>query len=267
MKRLLYFLVIITSFANAQDKVIDLKPTNDVYIQDQSTDIIDLYLFAIEDTFSLESDVVIDDTSFVTFSGHSITIGDVVCFQEGTHVMQALTLDVDTDTITIDSPFDFAFTTSGGCSYGSKEMNVDGSVTPVIFRVGPGNLNINVQWDITRIMFAITDAVAMDDGKFGGISALTRGIVLRVTNSKNKNIFNIKSNGDFALRSYNIEYTNKAPAGENGFRCRRTFAGQQTNGVTIRVSSENNDQIQLIIRDDLTDLTSFNAVVQGHVVD
>ena len=56
------------------------------------------------------------------------------------------------------------------------------------------------------------------------------------------------------------------PSGEYGFRTRRTFGGQNKNGVVIRLDGED-DSFQLIVQDDLTGLTFMEAVAQGHVVD
>lgn len=240
----------------------------DVAIQDQSTEIVDLYLFRQDGIFTLSAPVTMDAVSFQSPQAGSMSAGMIVCFQEGTHFMQASVLSVSAPTVNIDTPFDFAFTTSGGCSYGVKNMAVDGSVTTQIFRVSPKNLQNGVKWDITRIIFAITDDAAMDDGKFGGIAALTKGIILRVKDGDVKNIFNAKTNGDFAERMYDVTYVpaTLGPSGLYGLRGRRSFNGLDKNGVVIRLSAETDDEFQVLIRDNLSTLSGFEMVVQGHVV-
>jgi hypothetical protein len=244
-------------------------PYVDVKIQDQTTEIVDLHLFRNDGTFEIASPVAIDDTSLTVIDATGITAGTTLCFQEGTAFMQADVLTVVGTTLTIDTPFDFPFTTSGGCSFGTNNLAVDGSVAPQIFSVSPKNLVDGARWDIVRLMISITSDTAMDDGKFGGIPKLTKGIVIRAKDGIHKNIFNAKSNGDFGLHNYDAQYVDDTlgPAGLYGFRSRRTFGGQNKNGVVIRLNAITDDEIQVIVQDDLTGLESFEAVVQGHVVD
>lgn len=239
----------------------------DVNIQDQTTQVIDLYAFLEGGAFDLAVGVAIDDTQFTAVDASGMTIGDIVCFQEDHYFMQAIILDINVNLVTIDTPFDFAFTIAGGCTYGTKNLAVDGSVSPIVARVGPGNLADDVQWDIVRVLFSLTDQTSMDDAKFGGIPALTNGIILRTKNGITKNIFNVKTNGQFRLRNFDAEYTDRAPAGFFGFSSRRTFGGQSKNGVVLRLEAVTNDQIQIIIADDLTELDTFEVMIQGHMVD
>lgn len=252
-----------------------------VAIQDQSSEIIDLYLIDIIDTVTLTAGTAVDDTDISIDSDTLPVAGNLVCLKEDAAFYQGSILSV-TPTggtgydLLLDTPLDYNFTTAGGCSIGNRFMNVNGSVTPVIFSVSPFNLYDPIvptrgqQWDITRIMFAITDDAAMDDARFGGISGgLTNGIVMRKKDGLYKNIFNVKTNGDFAIRSYDVTYIpdTLGPAGEYGLRVRRTFAGPSKNGVTVRLDAEDSDEIQVIVRDDLSSLSSMSVVVQGHIVE
>lgn len=246
-----------------------LSNSYDVFIQDQTTQIVNLFLFLNEGTFTLTDTVDIDDVVFTVGAGHSITAGDIVCFQEVDRVQQATVLNVNINTITIDSPFEYAFTPAGACSYGTSNMNVNGSVTPQIFRVSPGRLRDGISWDITRILIIITDDAAMDDGKFGALPALTNGCVFREINHITKNIFNVKKNGDFRLQAYDLTYVDATlgPAGQYSLGVRRSFAGQDKSGVVLRLNSVTNDEFQMLVRDDLTGLVNFRIVVQGHFTD
>ena len=254
-------------------------PIHDVFIQDQHSDIIDLHLCRHIDDVTILSDTEIDEYSVSISCSTTPVAGNMVCFKEGYSFYQGEILSVVDDTggeytITIDVPLDFAFTTGATCSLRSPNLNIDGSSTPVVFYVSPSGLvdpsyaTQGQKWDITRIIFAITDATAMDDAKFGGVTALTNGIIVRKKNNYYKNIFNAKSNGDFALHAYDVTYVpdTLGPAGEYGLRVRRSFAGPEKNGVTIRLDAETDDEIQIIVRDNLTGLTGFQAVVQGHIV-
>jgi hypothetical protein len=261
-----------------------------VNIQDQHTEIIDLYLTQLLDTCSLDIAVAIGGTTArITTTGATPVTGNILSLKEGTAFYQAEILtarrvfmltsppvagnpvadnqyDLTYD-LTLDTPLDFDFTTGAICNLGNQNAQVDGSATPKIFSVSPVGLVAGIAWDITRIIILITDNVVMDDAKFGGITALPKGIVLRKKDILYKNIFNAKTNGELALRCYDTAYSDKAPAGFYGFRARRTFAGQEKNGVTIRLNADDNDELQLIIQDDLTGLTKVNIIAQGHVIE
>ena len=109
---------------------------------------------------------------------------------------------------------------------------------------------------------------AGSDALFGNLTALTRGVVLRKADGINHTIFNAKTNGDFALRMYDIAYTDRAvPSQSYGLRGRSTFAGQDKRGVVIRLDGDNSEELELLVQDDLSTLTSFRIVAQGHVVE
>jgi hypothetical protein len=242
----------------------------DVYIQDQHTGIVDLFLMNVEGTFTLASTVTIDTNTFTATGGHGITTGDTVFLSEGIRFSQFTVLNVVTDTITVDSPIDVAYTTGATCQRGITNMNVDGSSTPVIFSIAPLDISpTSNQWDIVRMIFAIQDGSSMDSSMFGSIAGgITNGVVIRQKDGLFQNYFNIKTNGDFALRAYDISFDDRAsPQGEYFFRSRRTFGGASKTGVTIRLAGEDNDEFQVIIQDDLTSLDSFSVTVQGHVVE
>lgn len=251
------------------------NPSFDVFVQDQSTEIIDLYFSKEIQTITLSANQNIDDTVIrATMASSAPTVGSVICLKEGTAFYQgevvsfSLVGGLEYD-ITLDTPLDYAFTTAGGCSERTCQMNVDGSSTTQEFSISPSGLDSSVSWDVTRVLFQMTDATAMDDGKFGGVASLTNGIVLRKVDGVTKNIFNVKNNGEFALRMYDVQYVDSTlgPSGLYAMRARRTFSGQDKNGVVIRLNAATNDTLVLLIRDDLTGLSSFNAVVQGHIVE
>lgn len=254
------------------------NPTNDgtgieVKVQDQSTEIIDLHLSVLKNAITINVNTAIGQKIVnIKSIGYTPLVGDMACFKEGTAFYQGeitavASLGSDNYNITLDSPLDYAYTTAGGCSLRNSNLNVNGSVTPVIFSVSPKNLAAGTKWDITRMLFQIVDDTIMDDAKFGGITALTNGIVVRKKDGTYKNIFNIKANSDFALHAFDIAYSDKAPTGSYGFRVRRSFNGFDKNGVVIRLSADTEDELQVIVQDDLTGLTKFEVVAQGHIVE
>ncbi len=112
----------------------------------------------------------------------------------------------------------------------------------------------------------ITDASEMDDTKFGGITALTKGVFLRKVNGVIKNIFNAKTNGDIALNCSTYSYADKAGAGNYGFRAIKTFGGQENQGVIIRLAGDTQDTLEIVVQDNLTGLTGMYIMAKGHTV-
>ena len=235
-----------------------------VNIQDQTSEIIDVYMTQIIKSTTLSENSTIDTYEVKLTAGHGAVAGNMIVLKEGTHFYQAIILNVATDTITMDRPLDFAFTTASHVDISTNKLNVNGSVTRQIFRVTPSFTTI--KFDVTRIIFSIEDNAPMDTSTFGGLTKLTRGIVIRKKDGVYKNIFNAKSNDDLAHHCDIVEYVAKAPSGEYGLLAKRKFAGQNENGVVMRLDSATNDQIELIVQDDLTGLLGFNIIVQGHVV-
>jgi len=259
------------------ESVFNPRNSINVEIQDQYSPIVNLYLYEVLDTITLDVAASVDDTSItVTTTGLTPLVGQYVCLKEGVEFFQGRISSVtpvagNQYTLGMNSPLDYPFTTSGGCSITSIDLNVDGSVTPKVFGVSPEALSAGIAWDITRMMLVISDSSSMDDGKFGGITGgLSNGIVFRVKrNGTRDNIFNARTNGDFRLQAYDLQYIDATlgPAGRESLGVRRSFNGPDKNGVAIRlVNDEDPDEFQLIVQDDLTLLDSFHMVIQGHVV-
>jgi len=250
----------------------------DVNVQDQTTEIIDLHLGQTIQVITIDANTNIDDTAIIIASASEPTDGNVVCLKEGTAFYQGEILAHSSAgagkwNISLDTPLDYAYTTAGGCSEININLAIDGSVTPVSFQVSPSGLSAGVKWDVVRVMFQIVDAEAMDDGKFGGIiGGLTKGIVIRHKNGIVKNIFNVKTNGDFAAHCFDATYVDatQGPSGNYAIRVRRTFGGQSKNGAVVRLAedgTEDSDTFEVIVQDDLTGLVNFQVIAQGHVVD
>jgi hypothetical protein len=237
-----------------------------VNLQDQTTDLVDLYLHKhTGESATISSNTAIDDYVISVNAGYTTTAGELVCIKEGTNYYQGTVISNTATTVTLDTPLDYAFTTAASFTFSDHDLSVAGSAaTPLIFHIQP---NAGVKWDIVRIMLYIEDDVAMDDGKFGGISALTNGVVLRKKDGSYHNIFNVKTNGEFAQRAYDRDYVAKPPAGTgHSMIVRRTFGGQSKNGVVIRLDGDTPDELEVIIRDNLTGLSHFHVIAQGHVV-
>lgn len=257
----------------------DARGNVEVAIQDQFSEIIDLHLTLLIETLSLLNNQAVEDNSIdIRTLGVVPAVGEFISLKEGVSFFQGEIISVtpisgNDYTVLLDSPLDFAFTTSSVCSLRDPDLsNAIGTPgSPIIYDVSPKNLDASMRWDITRLLMSMVHSSAADDGKFGGITALTNGIVIRRKNGVFKNIFNAQTNGDMALHAFNVDYTDKAGGGLNGTRVRKTFSGVDKAGVTIRLDNNADpnlaDELQILIQDNLTGLTKFEVVAQGHVVE
>lgn len=174
------------------------------------------------------------------------------------------------NTITIDTPLDFAFpTATTHVAVGTHEManEVGTLLSPVIYSVRAGEItDVPTTIDITRVIFTCQGPAAVNVSNFCGITALTNGLVLRRVDGTVQNIFNVKTSGDLANIMYDLTiYQASSPVqGVDGFVGRLTFAGQNKMGVAIRIGP--GEDLQLMVQDDITGLTSFTAIAEGHVV-
>lgn len=236
-----------------------------VNIQDQHTPPFDLHFLQGSGTpTTVASTVAIGDTDIDVVTDAATPVGTYVGVFSTTadRFFLAEVLAAVDDTITLDTPSDYAFQVGDTVVPATRDLDVSGTLgSPEIFTVH-GTAN---GLDVTRIIFTMILTSAADDGLFGNLTALTNGIVLRISNGTTRNITTIKSNGDFAAVAYDVSYTTRTvPAGSYGLRCRYTFAGQDKHGVTIRLFED--DELQILIQDTLTDLTSFRAIAAGHEI-
>lgn len=221
----------------------------------------------LANSITLAATPVVDSYTVELAAGHGVVATNHIALMsqpDGPELYFGQVLSVSVNTMTMDTPVPFAFIPAYTTIIKfNPEMNVDGSSTPVIHGI---TNYFTTSVNIIRFIFHITDASVMDDGMFGGLPGLTRGIVLRkqLANGNYINLWNVKANGEFAELAYDILYADKAPAGVYGFACRLTYGGDTKHGVPIKLHPT--ESIQLIIQDDLTGLLSFNLLVQGHFI-
>jgi hypothetical protein len=270
----------LSTAANEEDKSLNVTIVNpisgvggvEVSVQDQTTAPINALFAQSVSTFSLAAPTIASGVEtpqyeFTAASGHGITVTspkteilllDVV----GDRSFFAEVVDVAGDVITVDRPIDHVFPLASTLGrIVTTQMAVDGSETPQIFSIRAGALKA----DHTQFIMTMLDSTSMDDGKFGGLPKLDRGVVFRILNSYQKTIFCFKSNGEIAQFCFNPVYPDKAPSGTFGFRARISFGGQDNRGVVLRLGA--NDVLQWVVQDDLTGLDSFKISAIGHEVD
>lgn len=170
--------------------------------------------------------------------------------------------------VTLDTPLDFSYPAGTFVDTSTTALDVDGSSAVQTFGLrgtgAPPGVDITV--DITRLIFACTAASAIDLAKFGDLTALARGLVLRRRNDRLENIFNVKTNGQIAGIMYDYDdFASTNPSkGVDGFTSRLTFGGQNKIGVVQRL--EIGEDLEILVQDDLRGLTSLEIIAEGHIV-
>ena len=234
-----------------------------VYVQDQTTEAVGRPFARVLGSFNIVSPTVVNSRSFTATPGHGIVVGEMLQFDNNVIYMEGLTLTVVGDVITMDTPFNHAYSSLDTFSRNSIDLRVNGSVTPVVFSVAPLSGQTN---DVTRVTLLIESAQAMDFTQFGSIDKLINGCVLRVkrADGEYRNLINFKSNGDFIEEASAPVFQDKAGGGGFGFAATLVFAGQQNRGVVIRLDGTLGEQLELIVQDDLSaGLTKFHMRAQG----
>lgn len=256
------------------EKVISLIRSDnsiDVNVQDQTTDRVSLFLAEVLGDITLLSGATKDASSFnITTDGVVPVVGNFVCLQENEKITQVEIVSVtpvagNEYTIGVAIPLDVAYSASGGCTVQNVDMNVNGSVTPVSFRVAPVP---GTTWDITRMIVSMTHASQGDDGLYGNIAKLTNGVYYRKEDGQtSQNLYNARENSDYRIEGYDVAFpVRSGGGGTHGTAARITFAGQDKSGVVIRLDGDLTESFLGTVRDDLSPLTTHRVKVQGHVV-
>jgi len=240
-----------------------------VNIQDQATRIFDIPVNQVLDStsYSLATVPVINSYILELNTTAGLNVGDKITFLEQNGIEQihfGNIMSINGNNITMNAPVPYNYTPLRTSVFTfDNQLNVDGSVTPQAFQL----CNFfDAAVDITRIIFACTDDTEMHDGLFCSEPQLARGIEFRKLTKDGYyiNYFNIRNNGKWGLLSYDIDYSDKGkpPDDTYGFRSMLTFAGQNKHGVVIRLKP--NECIELLVQDDLTDISRASLMVEGH---
>jgi hypothetical protein len=237
-----------------------------VFIQDQTTDMLDLFFLETKATgLSLDADTSanLDLRVFTLTAGHGLTNAN----SQGHYIeladdltgrfVQSEILDITGDVVTMRQPVSRIFlAASTSISTGNPNMAadaatgvvIDGSVTPVIFTIKPVGVQAG---DITRILMASISDNTSDYTTFGGGSALTVGMTLRVKRPDGtfKNLYTYVDNRDFVLHGFDEKPDDPKATGNATFgrASRITFAGQSKHGVAARLDAALGEELQIYI--------------------
>lgn len=273
MRNAILLLVIATSIfaqgvyirnAHPNGLKVDATGAIDVYLQDQTTKEFVNCIAEYNDTLRvLEADAVVDSYKLVVKSSTILTDDYLVIVINGDNPQYycGRVVSVSSDSLFMDTPVNFPYDSGSVVREYFPEMNADGSSTQRIFTIINRTTN---PIDLNKIAISILDDDPMDDGKFGGVDALAKGVTLRVKRNTGyyEHLGTIKTNGQLAMFSDVLTYSSKAPAGQNGLFAQIVFNGQEHAGITIRLDYL--EELQFIVKDDLSGLTSFRATAFGH---
>ena len=240
-----------------------------VNIQDQHSRAFDVFFAQdVGSPTTLTIDAVLDAYTISVTTGHGLVQGDffVMFDSVGQRGWTGIVITVAGDnTVNVDRPVSFAFPSATTVvQQRTIEMNVNGSITPQTFSVGGSLL---AELDITRLMIQITTDTTPAWDEFGDItiSPTFRGVQCRLVNGETVDLWNAKTNGEFANLMYDMTiYEGGVGLTVDGIAGRMTYAGQNKHGVTLRIGAD--EGVEVIIQDDLTSLSSFRMIAAGHFV-
>lgn len=215
---------------------------------------------------TLAVDVNSGDTAIQLVNATGFPAGSVLQINDG---QIETTFPIITDlpggnVLTLDRPLDFGYLTGNQVEIVHTDLRttVGSLAAPVIHKIMPAPGEI---WYINRIIITMTHTVEATDDKFGGITALTNGIVLRANvNGQFGSFTNWKTNGDIIGDMYDVRYSDKAGPSLFGTSARGSFSRI---GVSVRLDGNVGDFLDVLVQDDITGQSSFFINAQGYIED
>lgn len=241
-----------------------------VFIQDQTTPALFVKASKLIAGTTIAVQPTIEDKTVTLTDSSGMSVGELLFLTSvpSSRFYTGRILGNTANVITLDTPIDFAFEVGQEAKSTTTNMAVDGSSTTQIFSARSaeptGGLGLVV--DVTRMIFKCITATAVDLSKFGDQAALIKGVVVRRTDGVTINQFNIKTNGDIAelMFDYMPYDAQNAQQGQHGFVARLTYGGGSKVGVVVRLGP--GDDLEFMIQDNLSAITSFEVTLEGHVV-
>ena len=243
----------------------------DVALQDQTTDAIIAYFNQVHNSTTLASPAVQDAKTVTVTSATGIVAGTyLVLFDPiSARFTTFFVVGVAGVVITLDSAIDFAYPAGTFVDAAVVDLGVNGAGTTQVFGLrGTGAPpGVDISFDVTRIILQCVTASPVSIPLFGDLAALTNGLLLRSRNDRFKNILNFKTNGDIdnTMFDFRIYAADNPAQGVDGFTARLTFGGQNKIGVVIRLPI--GDDLEFHVQDDLSGLTRFRILAEGHIVE
>ena len=227
------------------------KKEIDVNIQSQTSQLFRYFLMIEQKTdITLTSAITMDDEIFHVSGGHGFTAaaGEYIVVRIGDLFTQMKVTSVTDNAITVEMPVASDFPDTATVIRGNTNMNIDGNAVPTDFKFTFPGAQIPI--DLSTIILTMQHGANVpDDGKFGGLTALTKGIYFRQVNGNRVNLGNYTNNQAFKDVGADVEYTTKAPAGTNGTNI--ILAIEDIFGQVIRLNPRDDDEFIGHVRDDI----------------
>jgi hypothetical protein len=255
-----------------------------VFVQDQTTEMLDLDFLQELHTTTLAVDSDPASRTVTLTPGHGLTPGTVpgtsvypdgdvgtileVGVTSSGRFIQAKVLAVSGDDITLNQLVGDVFPAGAPVVTGNRNLALaDGSTTPVVFKVEPSPAQAG---DITRIIVAIVGPSAMDFAGFGSDDPLDIGLQFRIRrgDGSHKNLRTVDRNLEGSLWGFDTdEFIPKQGNSQHGRAFRVTFSGQDKHGVTARLDGflGVGEQFECVVLEDLTAQTNteIRVIAEG----
>lgn len=247
----------------------------DVSIQDPYSDSFDRFFGIVQkEDITLTADIDKGDFVINVSAGHGFIAGSLVHVTDSSdnNCFISKATAVATNAITLDTPANRDFAVAGTVVRRLQtNLNANGSqASPVIAKFTTFSQHVS-DVDVCRLMLQMETATTPQWTDFGDITnGLTNGCVFRVVynaglaSERIVNLFNIKRNSGIALHAYDYTIYAVGGVGIDGIASRMTWGGIDKRGVVIRLT--NADELQMVIQDNLSTISTFNLIAQGHTV-
>lgn len=216
-------------------------------------------------------------TSPVTKDSSYITVADSTKFPANSYVVisEGSTRETDvvkvitsagapTHVLTFAKPMEHAYTTSGIVTLTDINMaNGSGSIaSPVIYSLSPP---LNEVWHIDTIYFALLDNVSPSLELFGGITALTNGLVMRIEGSRTRNLMIMRNNIDLREILGGTEVDIQQKSGGGDYLISGIWHLKEHSDSIIRLDGALGDSVKIYVQDNLTSQINISIKAMGHV--
>ena len=241
------------------------KKEIDTNAQSQTSPLFQYFLMDEQKTdITLTAPISEDDEIINVSPGHGFTAvaGEYIVVRDGDVFTQKKVISVNVNAITVDMPIANNIPDTAEVIRGNINMNVDGSSAPVDFKYSSnccGSQNPQIPIDLGTIIITMQHGTNQpDDGRFGGITALTKGMYFRKMNGGRVNLGNYINNQAFKDVGAEVEYTLKAPAGTNATNI--TFDIETIFGQVVRMDPRLDDFALAKVRDDISSSAGMNKL-------
>ena len=229
----------------------------DVNIQSQTNTFFQYFLQEeLQTNITLASAIDADDEVISLNTGHGFVngvAGQYLTVRNGDLFQQFEVKSVSGDDVTLFIPSDKPYPITSKVVRGNVYFNVDGSSTDRIFEFSFfGDTNAFIPIDVENIIITMLSAGVPDDGKFGGITALTEPCYFRKVNGDISNLGVFKNNQDFADRGGLVTYPDKAPSGT--YSTRIIFELDKLFDAIQRFDPRESDSLRFIVPANLSTL-------------